>query len=369
MGFSINKVKVDLCSYPSYMFLAPKKFGKTTFWHNLVKEAWGSNERGLLISFGNEEGYHSLDGIQVEVAKSWTSTYDEETGLRGFVEIVDDVVENNDKYKIKGVCFDTLDTMVDVATKEVLRQHKKEKGTVCKTLNDAFSGYGRGKVRLFNIMDEQVERLRDMGICVFYLCHIKNKEKTDMYSGEKYEQISNNLTDDIFTHFADASQIVMVGILDREINNGKIISEERVVYLRGTSTVDAGGRFTEIPEKIELSPKAFLDAFEYAVKNSMSDNISEKDIKKMKLDEEKHRAKQAEVRVKKDKENKDNNEDDREMFTKFIIDNFPNSSDDLKTEAKKLLADSGCKKFTDSTVPVSTLKSIAEMLNGGELIG
>lgn len=369
MGFSINKVKVDLCSYPPYMFLAPKKFGKTTFWHRLVKEAWGSSENGLLISFGNEEGYHSLDGIQVEVAKDWTSTYDEETNLRGLVEIVDDIVENNDKYKIKGVCFDTLDTMVDVCTKEVLRQHKKEKGTPCKTLNEAFAGYGRGKARLFKLMDEQVERLRDMGLGVFYLCHIKNKEKTDLISGEKYEQITNNLTDDIFSHFADSSQMVMVGVLDREITDGKIISEDRVVYLRGNSTVDAGGRFENIPEKIELSPKAFLEAFEYAVKNSMSDKVSDKDIKKMQSEEENKRVKQSEIRAKKDKENKDNNEDDREMLTKFIIDNFPNALDELKAEAKKLLVDSGCKKFTDSNAPIPTLKSIAEMLNGGELIG
>ena len=225
MAFKKNKVKVDLCSYPPYMFLAPKKFGKTTFWYNLVRDAWGDDDKGLLISFGNEEGYHSLDGIQVEVAKEWDSDYDEETELRGFVQIVDDIIDNNHEYGLKGVCFDTLDTMVDVATKEVLRQHKKEKGTVCKTLNEAFSGYGRGKARLLTIMNEQIGRLRDAGLAVFILCHIKNKEKTDLMSGEKYEQITNNLTDDIYSNFADAAQMVMVGALDREIVAGKIISD------------------------------------------------------------------------------------------------------------------------------------------------
>ena len=58
MAFKRNKVKVDLCSYPPFMLLAPKKFGKTTFWYNLVRDAWGSDDKGLLISFGNEEGYH-----------------------------------------------------------------------------------------------------------------------------------------------------------------------------------------------------------------------------------------------------------------------------------------------------------------------
>ncbi len=363
MGFKINKVKVDLCSYPPFMFLAPKKFGKTTFWYNLVKEAWGNDEKGLLISFGNEEGYHSLDGIQVETVKEWSSDYDEETQLRGFVEIVDDLVENNNTYGIKGVCLDTLDTMIGVATKEVLRQHKKEKGTVCKTLNEAFSGYGRGKDRLFQIVDTQIERLRDIGLAVFYLCHIKNKEKTDLMSGEKYEQITNNLTDDIYSHFADAAQMVMVGTLDREIVSGKIISEDRVVYLRGNSTVDAGGRFTEIPEKIELSPKSFMEAFEYAVKSSMNGSITDKDIQKIKKDEQKTREKKAEIAVKKDKEKKENNEDDRIALVNVIVEKFPNTTDEIKLEAKKILAESGAKKFTEDSIPISTLKLIVSMLD------
>ena len=361
MAFKTNKVKVDLCSYPPYLFLAPKKFGKTTFWYKLVKEVWGSNEKGLLISFGNEEGYHSLDGIQVEVAKEWNAEYDEETELRGFIQIVDDIVENNKEYGLKGICLDTFDTLVDVATKEVFKQHKKEKGTVCKSLNDAFSGYGRGKARLLELIDTQIERLRDIGLAVFILCHIKNKEKTDLISGEKYEMITNNLSDDIYGHIADAAQMVMVGALDREINNGKIINESRVVYLRGNSTIDAGGRFTNIPEKIELSPKAFIEAFEIAVKNSL-ENPDDKQIEKMKKEEIKTREKTAEIAIKKDKEKQTNNEDDRITYVQVIVNSFPNASDEVKANAKKILAEAGFKKFTDTEIPIDVLKQIIETL-------
>ena len=361
MAFKTNKVKVDLCSYPPYLFLAPKKFGKTTFWYKLVKEVWGSNEKGLLISFGNEEGYHSLDGIQVEVAKEWNAEYDEETELRGFIQIVDDIVENNKEYGLKGICLDTFDTLVDVATKEVFKQHKKEKGTVCKSLNDAFSGYGRGKARLLELIDTQIERLRDIGLAVFILCHIKNKEKTDLMSGEKYEMITNNLSDDIYGHVADAAQMVMVGALDREINNGKIINESRVVYLRGNSTIDAGGRFTNIPEKIELSPKAFIEAFEIAVKNSL-ENSDDKQIEKMKKEEIKAREKTVEIAIKKDKEKQTNNEDDRITYVQVIVNSFPNASDEVKANAKKILAEAGFKKFTDTEIPIDVLKQIVETL-------
>ena len=361
MAFKTNKVKVDLCSYPPYLFLAPKKFGKTTFWYKLVKEVWGNNEKGLLISFGNEEGYHSLDGIQVEVAKEWNAEYDEETELRGFIQIVDDIVENNKEYGLKGICLDTFDTLVDVATKEVFKQHKKEKGTVCKSLNDAFSGYGRGKARLLELIDTQIERLRDIGLAVFILCHIKNKEKTDLMSGEKYEMITNNLSDDIYGHVADAAQMVMVGALDREINNGKIINESRVVYLRGNSTIDAGGRFTNIPEKIELSPKAFIEAFEIAVKNSL-ENSDDKQIEKMKKEEIKAREETVEIAIKKDKEKQTNNEDDRITYVQVIVNSFPNASDEVKANAKKILAEAGFKKFTDTEIPIDVLKQIVETL-------
>ena len=359
----INKVKADLCSYPPYILLAPKKFGKTTFWYNLVPYVWGDQEKGLLISIGNEEGYHSLDGLQVEVAKQWSADYDEETGLRGFVQIVDDIVENNKEYGLKGVCFDTLDTMIDVATKEVLRQHRKEKGTVCKTLNEAFSGYGRGKVRLFDICNEQIARLRDAGLAIFIMCHIKNKEKNDLLSGEKYEQITNNLTDDIFSNFADAAQMVMVGAFDREINAGKLISEKRALYLRGNSQVDAGGRFTSLPEKINLDVEEFMNAFEGAVKASIKTKVTDKSLAKMRSEEEADREKKAEVAKKKEAEAKieEELEENRDDYIAIIQEKFQDADADLKKKAKELLASSGVKKFTDPELNIATLKEIAEL--------
>lgn len=363
MGFKRNVVKADLCSYPSYMFLAQKKFGKTTFWWNLVREAWGSDEKGLLISFGNEEGYHSLDGLNYEVAKDWNSTYDEETDLRGFVQIVDDIVDNNDEYGLKGVCFDTLDTMVAVCTKEVLRQHKREKGTPCKTLNEAFSGYGRGRTRLLDLMDEQIARLRDAGLAVFFLAHIKLKEKSDLVSGEKYEQITNNLADDIYSHFADAAQIVMVGAIDREINAGKIIGEKRVIYLRGNSLIDAGGRFTHIADKIDLSPRAFLDAFNDAVKSSIVyGNNDNESIKNREEEENKKRqeiAKRAKVLDEKNRVNAERNDE----LISIIKPKFLKTTAENKEAVKDVMSEYGFEKFTDPDIPTVALEKIVQILS------
>lgn len=364
MAFKKNIVKVDLCSYPPYILLAPRKFGKTTFWYELVEEAWGSQDRGLLISFGREEGYHALDGIQVEVAKEWNSDYDEETELRGFVQIVDDIIDNNHEYKLKGVCFDTLDTMVDVATAEVLKLHRKEKGTPVKSLNECFGGYSRGTNRLLELINAQIERLRNAGLAIFILCHIKNKERTDLGSGEKYEQITNNLPDNIYTNIADNAQMVMVGVLDREINAGKIISEERVVYLRGTSQVDAGGRFTTaLPEKIALSPRAFLDAFEVAVKGSMKSGGG--NIEKMKKAEEIARNKKAAVALEVDKKKRkfDEDEDKNLELIAFIKENFLDAEEDTKDQVKAVMAEYNIPNFKNIAVSTEGLQKIADILS------
>ena len=366
MAFKINKVKADLCSYPPYIFLAERKFGKTTFWYDLVREAWDDDSKGLLISFGNEEGYHALDGIQVEVAKKWNAPYDEETDLRGFVQIVDDIVENNHEYGLKGVCFDTLDTMVDVGTDEVLRQHRVEKGTVCKSLNDAFGGFSRGVERLVEIIREQEARLRDAGLAVFYLCHTKNKEKTDLKSGEKYEQITNNLQGNIYTKIADAAQMVMVGLIERDIVNGKIIDEQRSVYLRGTSEVDAGSRFTGdgLPEKIALSPKAFMEAFESAVKASIK--TPGQSIDAMKREEEINAAKKAEVAKKKEAEKKalEAEEAKRDEYIEKITMKLVNAGDEIKEKFKSMVLATGCKNIKDENMPIQVLKDIIELIEG-----
>lgn len=366
MGFKINKVKADLCSYPPYILLAERKFGKTTFWYDLVREAWGDDSKGLLVSFGNEEGYHALDGIQVEVAKKWTAPYDPETDLRGFVQIVDDIVEHNDQYGLKGICFDTLDTMVDVATAEVLRLHKIEKGTVCKSLNDAMGGFSKGVTRLLEIIFEQEARLRDAGLAVFYLCHTKNKEKTDLKSGEKYEQITNNLQGNIYTRIADAAQMVMVGLMERDIVNGKIIDEHRAVYLRGTSEVDAGSRFNGngLPEKIELSPRAFLDAFESAVKGSLR-NPSE-DLNAMKAREAEEATKKAQVALKKENEEKLKAAEEtmRAQYIEEITKKVLTVDEKTKLAFKEKVVTTGCKNIKDDNMPIEALKEILELVSG-----
>lgn len=351
----VNKVKVDLRSYPPYMFLAEPKFGKTGFWNDLVVKAWGDASQGLLLAF--EKGYLSYDGMQVVDINKFSGSSESEDEM-SFVEVVDYIVENPDEYK--GVCIDTLDAMIDCATKEVLRLHKKEIGTTCKSLLDAFKGYGRGKARLLDICNEQIERLRDAGVAVFFLCHTKKRTLSDLMTGVEYDQITNNLTSDIYNNFANNAQMIMVGVKDRDISEGKIVGEKRTVYLRGNSYVDAGCRFDNVPDTIngdrEYLVNEFLTAFENAVKDSAKGKI---DIEKAKKEEDKERKEKAVKSVK----NKIDEEKNLELIAK-IKDEFISIEDaDKKDEFKKLMKENGVTTLKDDVASEIATKTLEELLS------
>lgn len=365
MAFKMNTVKCDFGSYKApFLLLSPRKYGKTTWWRNFVKAAWGDPAKGLLISCGTESGFHALDELQVEEALEWDADYDEETEHRGLVQILDDLLENNKEYGIKGVCFDTFDTLYDIAATETLRICRRETGKNCKSILEAWGGYNRGPERLTKLIQDQLSRLYQAGIAVFILSHTKFKERTDPLTGEKYEQLTNLMQDRVYSAIADNAQMVMVGTIDRDISSGKIVNEKRVIHLRGTSTIDAGSRFADLPETISLDPNDFIAAFKHGVQSSitakpMTDAAFEKNVKK----EQAALAKSAEISRTREKEARqdETDEEHREDYIATVASHFSGASDDVKAQAKAMLAESGCAKFSDPNVPISTLKKIAAL--------
>ena len=365
MAFKMNTVKCDFGSYQApYLILSPRKFGKTTWWRNFVVEAWGDASKGLLISCGTESGFHALDNLQVEEALEWDAEYDEETDHRGLVQIIDDLIDNNKEYGIKGVCFDTFDTLYDIAAAETLRICRKETGKNCKSLLEAWGGYNRGPERLVKLIQDQLIRLYRAGIAVFILTHTKFKERTDPLTGEKYEQLTNLMQDRTYSAIADNAQMVIVGTLERNINGGKIADEKRVFHLRGTSTIDAGSRFNDLPDTIGLDPKEFIEAFKQGVKSSsttkkMTDADFEKTVKK----EQAEMDKQADVSRSRDKVARQTEVDEksRDEFISTIQAGFSTADADLKSQAKTMLNNAGYAKFSDPDLPIQTLKQIASL--------
>ena len=122
MAIKRNKIKCSLENYGLYMFLGVPKSGKTTLTTKIAETAYGSTDAQLLVSFADEEGYHSIDDILVERINDWDEEeYESETDFdeegnpavyRGFVQLVDELIETKKDNGFKIITLDTFDKMV-----------------------------------------------------------------------------------------------------------------------------------------------------------------------------------------------------------------------------------------------------------------
>jgi hypothetical protein len=304
MARRVNKVQVNLGSYPYYVIMGVRKVGKTTLFKDLVDYLYPNNpEKGLLISCGGEDGYKALHNLSYEPAKVW-SMEENEDGDRGFVQICDELISlRGTDEQVDLVAIDTLDELVEVATEKVYDEHRDKKMKKPTSLNEALGGYGAGHRRVAKLIEEQLQRLNEAGMAVFVIAHTKVKEQTDPLTGDPYEMITNNLDSRFYAPIANKAQMVVNIVMDRNvagvgtetkkvkekeievITAGRQTSLERYMYFRENLFVDAGGRFSGLPEKLPLSAKNFMLAFETGVKNSMGDSISNYDIEKQNEEE------------------------------------------------------------------------------------
>lgn len=305
MARKINKVQVDLGSYPYYVIMGVRKVGKTTLFKELVDYIYPNNpEKGLLISCGGEDGYKALHNLSYETAKTWDMEENED-GDRGFVQICDELISlRGTKEQIDLVAIDTLDELVEVATLQVFEEHRDDKMKYPKSLNEALGGYGAGHRRVSKIIEEQLQRLNDAGMAVFVLAHTKVKEMSDPLTGDPYEMITNNLDSRFYSPIANKAQMIVNVVMDRNVEGvstekkkvkdkeievtiaGRQTSLERYMYFRENLFVDAGGRFSGLPEKLPLSAENFMLAFETGVKNSMGNSAENYDVEKQKVEEQ-----------------------------------------------------------------------------------
>lgn len=266
MAIKMNVVECELGNYIHYWRGLPKT-GKTTLFRDLVLELYNDPTKGLLVVFGNEYGHKSLHNLQYEEITTWDKPEDV-NGNRGFVQLVDDLIRNNKNYGIKLIGFDTIDKMIEVATEEVKRLSTIETGKVCSSINSAFGGYGRGKEKLKDLINEQLARLTSIGLFPIVIGHSKKKEKTDEYTGDSFETITGSLTGDYDAIFGDIAQINMMVTVDRNIVDGKVAGSVTNMWFRNNGIIDAGSRFEGMPEKMELSAANYIKAFNMGVEAS-----------------------------------------------------------------------------------------------------
>lgn len=323
----LSKVKKNevVLGFEDYCFLlrGQEKSGKTSLYADLVKEFYGDTTKGLLIPF--EKGYSAISDINVFPITILPKTKIdgiEKDGWDIFSELVNELIETRDENGIKLICIDTVDEFMKVAIEKVKRLSIIETGKPCKSINDCFGGFGRGRERLAILIKEQTQKLRNAGYGVMYIGHTKYKTLKTKIDEVEYSILGSNLSEDYDKMIANDADIIMMITNEPKIVKGEIVGHERKLRLRSDGFYSAGSRFANVPETIECSAKAFIEAFKNAVKNA-SGITDDKELR------EKAKAQHEEIL----RESEEQLPDPQEKIK--IVQAMKNKLNDLSIEQKK----------------------------------
>jgi hypothetical protein len=100
--------------------------------------------------------------------------------------------------------------------------------------------------------------------------------------------MTSNLNTDYDGIFANKADIVAMIIAEKDINNKRIDGIERYIYFRPDGYIDAGSRFPNIVDKVELSAENYINAVTDAIKKSITNHKVDDKYLAQKQSEEQH---------------------------------------------------------------------------------
>lgn len=284
----VNKITADIANISIYL-RSTKKFGKTTLFRDVIMAKYGDPERGLLIACGNEQGYAMLDNLNVVNIDNYKDLVDLCNWL---------IKEKGKEHNIEIVAFDTGDELALIADKETIARSKEETGKPCKSIKAAFGGFQAGpEYSANNVVKPIISGLKKAGFGIWVIAHTKFKtikEKGGL-DEDGYMQLTSNLTPNMESAFGDCLDVVITGVIDRDTEKktkkvGQSTKTEnyvtdtvRKLYFRGTTLIDAGGRFSDgaVPEYMIFDKKdmgaEFIKVIEEGIEKSKTSSYESKE--------------------------------------------------------------------------------------------
>ena len=377
MGKFGHKVQIDLnpLSY-NLCLLGESGIGKSTLAKQVCEKLVGDGGY-LSLDIGKEDGHKAISGIVSEKCDTWSK----------YMEVIDDIAENKftDYPELKVVIVDTFDQLCDLAEKEAvklwnakLRQQGKPQ---IDTINSAFGGFGKGLDKTIDLMLDSFWKLKEVGVSVFIIAHIKRTDITDVMTEESYTMLTASTTQRYFNAIKQKLDVIGMAYIDRNIVkretgkkdiNGNVISknfvsgESRVINFRDdTYSVDSKSRFANIVGQISFDADEFIKAIKDAILNEQSkDGVKLEDAQKAQAEKEKikeEKAKAASEQIKEEKAEAEA-EESREDVLAEIQKRFLAATKERKEKVKELLKGAGFEKFSDPEIPILTLIKIKEIL-------
>ncbi len=257
---SLNPLDANIC------LLGLPKIGKTTIMKEVAERLVGEDGY-LFLEMYRENGAKYIEDIVYEDVPDWDT----------FVEIIDDIVDNRttDYADLRVVFLDTLDNALQLAEQESIRLWNKENPQKRTTaINAAWGGYMKGQDKAMELLQEQLFRLRTVGVAFSVIGHVRQTTITDPITNESYQQITSDVSQRYFNQLKKNIDLVGIAYIDREIvknkTNGKEVltvkSETRKIKFRDDNyTVDSGSRMSQIVNEINFDADEFIKAMKDAL--------------------------------------------------------------------------------------------------------
>lgn len=293
-----NKVNLDPLSY-NFMLLGTPKVGKTTVIKEFCEKLAGEDSY-IFFEFGQERGADAIEGITHVNIPVWYggNLSDEElermevNNEAPFEDVFNDIIENKttDYPNLRVVIWDTYDQFINVAEEEAIRLWNKEcrenghPEKCAKTINAAWGGFGKGEKKAMELMTNIMAEMRKVGIATIILGHVKNKDVTDVVTGETYQTLTSDQQQNYFNHIKKNLHFLGLAYIDRTIvkektgkknpvdkkeqTKNKVTAEARKIKFRDDSyAVDSGSRFADIVPEIDLDATQLIEAIRGAILN------------------------------------------------------------------------------------------------------
>lgn len=312
-----NSVKLDPLAY-NICLLGESKVGKTTLIKEVCEKLAGDNGY-LFLECGSERGADAIQGINYINCPEWNMDYDELTNSAGLADVCEDIIDNktSEYPNLRAVIFDTYDHLIDIAEAESIRLWNKEcrdnghPEKCVKSINQAWSGYGRGEKKAIEIMFDTMAQLRNVGVASIIIGHVKTKEVSDVVSGESYQILTSDQQQNYFNALKKNLHFLGLAYIDRDVVKektgrknavtkkeetvNKISSESRKIKFRDDNyAVDSGSRFADIIPEIDMNADAFIQALTDAIKAEQAKSgVSLSDAKKQQAKQDKELEKRV----------------------------------------------------------------------------
>ena len=215
--------------------------------------------------------------------------------------------------------MDTLDNAIQLAEQESIRLWNKENPAKrTNAINAAWGGYMKGQDKAMELLQEQLFRLRTVGVAFSVVGHVRQTTITDPITNESYQQITSDVSQRYFNQLKKNIDLVGIAYIDRELVKGKVNgkevstvkSESRKIKFRDDNyTVDSGSRMSQIVSEINFDADEFIEAMVNALKAEVEKggkSVVERKKENEKEEKEKEkRIAEAEAKAKAERELED----------------------------------------------------------------